>query len=335
MTTPAPKMRNSLRSSATRWLLLATVCWGLSFPIMRTLNLAQAEWMPGRATSFFAALGVSSRFALATAVMLLLCLRSVRHLSRNEVWHGLGLGAFGGVGLLLQVDGLAHTDASTSAFLTQAYCLLLPVLVALRDRHWPPVRVLLGCVLVVIGAAVLAGLSPGKLGLGRGEAETLLASVLFALQILWLERPRFAECQTNHSSLVMFATVAIVALPVAVATTKESSDWLHPFRYPATWGLLGLLVVFCTLMAFGLMNRWQRHVGATIAGLIYCVEPVCASLFALFLPAWFGAWTGVAYPNETITLRLVIGGGLILAANVLAQWPEPSENSPNSGLPKS
>jgi hypothetical protein len=70
-----------------------------------------------------------------------------------------------------------------------------------------------------------------------------------------------------------------------------------------------------------MMNHWQRHVGATLAGLIYCIEPVFASAFALFLPGWFSEWAGVRYPNETVTLNLLLGGGLITLANVLVQWP--------------
>lgn len=227
---------------------------------------------------------------------------------------------FSGVGMLFQMDGLSHTDASTSAFLTQCYCLILPVWVAARDHHWPPVRVLIGCVLVMIGAGVLAKVDMQNLRLGRGETETIIASLIFTGQILWLERPRFATCRIEHTSLVMFSVMALVCLPIALATTQQPSDWLRAYSHPATWGFLGILVVFCTLMAFLMMNRWQRHVGATLAGLIYCVEPVFASLFALFLPAWFGSWAGVSYPNESLTANLLLGGGLILAANVLAQW---------------
>jgi drug/metabolite transporter (DMT)-like permease len=67
------------------------------------------------------------------------------------------------------------------------------------------------------------------------------------------------------------------------------------------------------------MNYWQRHVSVTEAGLIYGAEPVFASLFALFLPAWFSAFASLNYPNERVTFNLLVGGGLISAANVLIQ----------------
>ena len=81
--------------------------------------------------------------------------------------------------------------------------------------------------------------------------------------------------------------------------------------------LYAILALFCTLAAYMLMNHWQPHVEATRAGLIYCAEPVFASLFALFIPAIFSQWAGIDYPNETLTTNLLIGGGLITGANIL------------------
>ncbi len=43
------------------------------------------------------------------------------------------------------------------------------------------------------------------------------------------------------------------------------------------------------------------------------------SLSALLLPAIFSAWAMIHYANETATWTLLVGGGLITAANVLIQ----------------
>ena len=90
-------------------------------------------------------------------------------------------------------------------------------------------------------------------------------------------------------------------------------------------GFTGALTLFCTVGAFTIMNTWQPKITATEAGLIYCLEPVFASCMALFLPALFARWAGFAYPNEILTMNLLIGGGLVTAANFLVQfanWPE-------------
>jgi hypothetical protein len=68
------------------------------------------------------------------------------------------------------------------------------------------------------------------------------------------------------------------------------------------------------------MNKWQPFVPATEAAIIYGAEPVFASIFALFLPAIISRFTRIDYANETITSRLLLGGILIIAANLLLQW---------------
>ena len=309
------------RLKATQMLVLATAFWGVSFPAMKALMMVQDGLLDGRSNWFFVALCVVYRFGISAALVFLLCARTLHRLTRLEISQGVGLGVFGGLGLLLQMDGLKYTSASTSAFLTQCYCILLPIYVSLRDRRRPSGRIVAGCLLVMLGVAVLAGVDPRTLRLGRGEGETLLASVLFTGQILWLERPAFARNNVHHFSLVMFVAMTVVCLPLAIATTHQASDWIRAYSAPSTLIYLGMLVFGCTLISFLLMNRWQRHVGATVAGLIYCVEPVFASLYALFMPGWFSQWSGVSYENESVTLSLLVGGGLITVANVLVQLP--------------
>jgi drug/metabolite transporter (DMT)-like permease len=74
------------------------------------------------------------------------------------------------------------------------------------------------------------------------------------------------------------------------------------------------------------MNTWQRFVSATEAGLIYCLEPVIATLLASFLPGWISRWAGIDYPDETLRWGLLAGGALIIAAAILVatQRPAPS-----------
>jgi len=66
------------------------------------------------------------------------------------------------------------------------------------------------------------------------------------------------------------------------------------------------------------MNRWQGTMRAERAGLIYCAEPLFASLLALFLPGWMSHLWQIDYPNEIATVHLIAGGGLITIANLLA-----------------
>jgi photosystem II stability/assembly factor-like uncharacterized protein len=62
-------------------------------------------------------------------------------------------------------------------------------------------------------------------------------------------------------------------------------------------------------------GRWQPSVDATTAGIVYCTEPLFATLFALFLPAILARFHGITYANEIATTHLLIGGSLAVGAN--------------------
>lgn len=317
------------RLRAMQWLVIANACWALSFPIMKALNYLQAPLLPGSITWFIASMTIFGRFSLAAIVMLALCWRTLGKLTRLEIWEGVGLGVFASAGLIFQMDGLAYTSASTSAFLTQFYCLTIPVFVALRERKWPSLRVVASCLMVIAGVGVLAGIDLRDFKIGRGELETLIGSTIFTGQILWLQRPKFSGNNVNHFTLVMFITIALTALPVMLMTGGASDDWLAAWHSPSALGLMGALTVFCTLGGYLLMNYWQPFLTATQAGLIYCLEPVFTSLFALFLPGWISIVAGIAYANETVGVSLLIGGGLITIANILIQLqPSPPPAQP-------
>jgi drug/metabolite transporter (DMT)-like permease len=308
-----------LRARAVRNLLLCTLFWGLSFPVMRALAFTQAQLLPDAGSWFFTALGVMYRFGLAGLLLLPFGFRSLKNLTRREVEQGAVLAFFGVGGILLQMDGLTYTDASVSAFLTQGYCVFIPLWLAAVNRQRPSRKAFLCIALVVAGAAVLAKFNLHSFKLGRGELETLLASVLFTGQILALEHPRYAVNRATNFSIVMFLLMALLAVPLVLATAPSAAACLQAYASLPACGFMALLVGFCTLVSYTVMNRWQKHISATEAGLIYCIEPVCASLLALFLPALFSAWAGIHYANEEFTFRLLLGGGLITAANVLLQ----------------
>jgi drug/metabolite transporter (DMT)-like permease len=121
----------------------------------------------------------------------------------------------------------------------------------------------------------------------------------------------------------MFATLGAVFAVATVATAPSARALLLPWTSLPWIGLTLVLTVVCTLGAFTLMNTWQPRISATQAGLIYCIEPIFSSLFALFLPAALSRGCGIAYANEPVTMNLLVGGALITAANALLQLRPP------------
>lgn len=296
--------------------MLACALWGLSFPIGKAISQQALLVSPGLSTWFIAAVVLAGRFL--SSALFLLALRPTR-ISRSESAQGVGLGVFTSIGVLLQMDALNFTEASTSAFLTQGYIVLLPFVAVALERRLPSFRVGIAIGTVVLGLAILSRFDLRTFRLDRGEAETLLAAVFFTLQILWLDRKAYRRNRAGQVTVVMFGTVGLVLSLVALASARTAEDFGAVLSSGPSLVLFFVLAVCCTLFAFWLMNRFQPHLPPNEAAIIYGAEPLFASLFALFLPGMLSGFLGVYYANEVVSERLLIGGGLVTLANVFLQ----------------
>ena len=301
------------------FLVIACALWGLSFPVLKALMTEQGGRVTEASTTFLAAWIQFARF-LFGAVLMIPFVARLGPPTRLEIRQGLTLALWGGLGMGIQADGLFYTEASTSAFLTQAYCVILPLWACLHTRRWPTKRIVSATLLVMIGGAILSGIRPGSVGAGRGEIETVVAAFFFALQILTLENPRFAETRGRPVTIIMCLGIAALYLPVALVLAPTPAAMITTGASGQALVLVATLSLFCTVGAFLLINTWQRKVSATEAGLIYTSEPVFAAAYALFLPAILAGFIGHPYPNETLTAQMLVGGGLILLANAVMQW---------------
>jgi drug/metabolite transporter (DMT)-like permease len=300
-------------------LVLANFYWGLSFPLIKTIESLNRVLVPEAGTWYLTAATLAPRFLLAALVLLLLRGRGSGFATAKEIKQGVAIGVFASAGTLFQTDGMQFTQASTSAFLTQFSAILIPAWLALRHRRGPGAIVWLGCILVLAGVGILGHFDWRALRLGRGEWETLLCSLFFMGQILIVGSGRYAGNRPAPVTLVLFSFQGAAFLLLAAAAAPRAQALAAPWGSPIWVGLTLVLTLFCTVGAFSIMNRWQPSISATEAGLVYCVEPLFTSLFVLFLPGMLARWAGIQYRNEHATWSLMIGGGLITLANVMVQ----------------
>lgn len=316
-----PMTSTPSRSTAILALLGACLCWGLSFPLARAINLDQAVHIPGAESWFISSWCLTLRFLSAGLLVACWCAwrRELRGWTRAELTQAGGLGVFTAAGMLLQMDGSAYISASTSAFITQGYCVFIPLFFALRDRRLPRWPVMLGCGLVLIGVGVLAGVDLRAFSLGRGELETLAAALCFTAQILWVERPAFVANHMGRVSALAFILTGLIYLPLVAATAPTAHALIDAYASWPAFAALAALTVVCTLGGMVLMFTCQRGVDATTAAIIYCTEPLFASAFAFVLPGVLAAGLGIDYANEEMTVNLLIGGALVIVANLVVQ----------------
>ena len=304
-------------------LTLSTLLWGLSFPLLKAIAAIHGKLAPDSESWFITASSVAPRFLIAGAVLGIMAAGKLRGMTRLELKQGTGLGLFLTLGLFFQVDGLQHTTASVSAFLTQLNVVLIPIYTTIMWRRRPRAIVLAACGIVLAGIAILARFDPRQLQLGRGEAETLLSTVFFTAHILWLERREFSVNDVERATFVMFAVLAILGSVAALVLAPSSSAVLVPWTDTGWLGLTLVLALVCTLYCFTAMNRWQPRISSTEAALIYSLEPVSVAVLALFLPGFISRLTGANYENELVTWQLVAGGSLVTAATLMIAFRKP------------
>lgn len=300
-------------------LLVACLCWGGSFPVIKALGQWWSAAEPGLSSWAVSMGALAWRFLAAGLLLAAILGRRLLGTTAGEVRQAAELAALSAIALVLQMDSMAYTSASSSAFLAQGYAILLPLWIAVATRRMPHPLIWLSVLLVLAGSAVLGGVDAGALGFGRGELEAVGSAIAFTLQILVVESPRHAGNQPWRMSALSFLFTGLLMLVPAAILAPQAASLLAPLHHGGALSCLALLVLLPTLGGTGLMFAFQGGVGAVTAGVLYCSLPVFAALAAMFAPALLSDLLGIAYADEQLHAGLLLGGALIVGAVVLAQ----------------
>jgi drug/metabolite transporter (DMT)-like permease len=271
---------------STAALLAVTACWGSTFFLIHDL----LERVP---TLDFLAV----RFAIASATLVLLAPKALGRLTRESRRHAVVLGCLYGVAQILQTAGMAQTPASVSGFITGMYVVATPLFAALilHSRITSLTWVAVVLAMVGLGVLTLSGLS-----IGYGEALIFVAAMFYALHIVGLGAWSDAR-QTLGMAIVQLMVITVICLictaPDGLVLPDRTSDWVSVL-YMAVFAGAGAMIG----------QTWaQAHLPPTRAAIIMSTEPVFAALFAVLLG------------GESATVRMIIGGLLVLAAMLIAE----------------
>jgi len=346
----------SSKSASRQWIAVAALVgvnalWGLSFPIMKSLNLRmekffdlQNDAVPSMLSIAFSSGMIGMRFFVSLAILCVACPQLVRRASIAEWRAGIFVGLLFYFGLVLQVMGLATIPASRSGFLTSLTAVFTPIFSAVLFRRAISVNVIIGVVIALLGVAILTGLfnvnmsgiqvAPDALTKWTfGDTLTTLGAILFTGQLLLVDHYG-TRINTTAITPGMFLTVTLASVLTfsllqasSLASIPDHSSqpllaWKTLFATPIFGGIILFLALFCSVLAFLGMNKYQPRISAVQASIVYSSEPVFASMWALFLPSLLESiQPNLGYPNEILSPHLLIGGACVLLANMVALWP--------------
>lgn len=275
---------------ATLGLLALTAVWGSTFVLIKDVigRMPVADFL-------------AVRFAIAALTMLVLFARPVFRMGRQQLLRGLLLGVVYGAGQLLQTWGLALIAPSVSGFVTGMYVVFTPILALLLLRQRMAAVVWLA---VLLSTAGLALLSLNGVSVNLGVWLTLASAALYALHIVGL-----GQWSRQGEAFGMSAVQMVAIAVVCLLATLPHGPQLPPDR--SAW----FAVLYMALIAGAgamLMQTWaQSHLPATRAAIVMTTEPVFAAAFA------------VALGSDVLSWRMLLGGGLILAAMYLVELLPP------------
>lgn len=272
------------------WALLAVAAmWGISFVWMKDILDQQDVY------SFLV-----SRFIAAALVMLIGNPRVLRKLNRTLLIKGSLIGTALGLGYIFQTLGLERTTPAITGFITGLYVVLTPLIGALVLKEKLTIQAWFYIALATFGLGVL---SISGFSIGTGEIFVLISAFLFAAHILLLSRWS-KDFDAYTLTFVQLATCAIVSgVPASLNGFVAPPD-------DQVWGVVIFTAVFATFFAFVIQTWAQARISATKVAVILTMEVVFAALFS------------VALGSEPLTLRILLGGSMVLIAMIMIVQPK-------------
>lgn len=279
-------------------LLTVTVIWGGGFV---------ASDMALETLSPFQIMVI--RFLIAAVLMTLLGIKQIKTISRGEIRCGFWLGAALFGGFALQIIALQYTTPSKNAFLTATNVVFVPFIALVIYRKKIEVRSLIGAVMALAGAGVLSLKNDFSIGLGDGL--TLLCAVCFALQI-FLTGEYVGRIRPAVLNFLQMTTACVLS----AAGLLLSGDFTFA---PSTRSLLAVLYlgVVSTTITYLLQTVSQKYVDETKSAIILSMEAV------------FGTFFSVLLLHENVTVRMLAGSALILAAVLVSEVSFKKESKSN------
>lgn len=282
----------SKKLKADMVLLVITVIWGASFPIMK-LVLA---YIPAYAY-------LTLRFLLAAVVLALIYPKSLKNLNKKTLLHGCIIGLFMFGGMAFQVVGLYTTSASNSGFITGLNVVMVPMISAVLLKKKPDRASVIG---VTVAFAGLFFLSGGlKFDFNFGDFLTFLCAICWAFQITFIDR--FTE--KEDASLLAILQLAFTGL--ASTGLWLAVDIGKPLTINSTVILILLFTgILGSAIGFGGQTIAQKYTTPTHTSLIFTAEPVFAALFAMVIPNADGL-TEIPSVTKAIGCLMILAGMLV------------------------
>lgn len=269
-------------------LLAVTIIWGGGFVAS---DMALETFTPFQIMAI--------RFLIAAVCMTALGGKQLRTIRKEEIKCGFWLGTALFAGFALQIIALQYTTPSKNAFLTATNVVFVPFIALVIYHKKIEMRSVIGAGMAIVGAGVLSLQNDFSIGIGDGL--TLLCAVGFAFQI-FLTGEYVGRIRPSVLNFLQMTTACV--LSIAGLVVSGDFDFKPSMKSMLAAAYLG---VVSTTICYLLQTVSQKYVDETKSAIILSMEAVFGTVFSVILL------------HEAVTVRMIAGSALILAAVLVSE----------------
>ena len=245
------------------------------------------------------------RFLMASVLMGAASIRELKGINFKELQAGILMGTALFVGFAFQIVGLQYTTPSKNAFLTALNVVMVPFISFILLRKKISRKSIAGAAMAIVGVGLLS--LEKNMSLSMGDALTLVCAVGFAFQIFFT-----SEFVKKYRAVVLnfIQMLPAVLLSAACLFLFGETDF---HVTPQGWLSVLYLGVVSTALCYLLQTASQKYVDETKSAIILSMESVFGTLFSILIL------------HEQVTLRMVCGCIIILAAVIVSNLADTQE----------
>ena len=277
-------------------LLLVGFVWGAAFVLMKDA-IQEQPYMDFLAT----------RFTVAAFAMFLLRPMVASRLAPGDLKYGALAGVVLAFAYITQTIGLELTTASISGFLTGLYVVLTPLFAWLLLKQKISLKIAIGAMLAAVGLGVLSGAAT-TVEFQIGQIWLIVCAVLYAAHILVLGK--FGQGRDSYRfAMLQIAFVAVVTWAFALVDGYQAPP------NGSVWFAIVFTALLSTVFAFWVQTWAQTIIEPSRVALLITSEVIFTALLA------------VGVGQEPLTITMVVGGSIMVAAMLLVEWPSSKSKS--------
>ena len=211
------------------------------------------------------------------------------------------------MGFAFQIIGLQYTTPSKNAFLTALNVVIVPFIAFVILKKKIGAKGIIGAIMSVLGVALLS--LNGNFTVSLGDGLTLFCAVGFAFQIFFTSEFVKKYPASVLNTVQMFTAFVLSAISLMIFGENDfqvtTQGWLSALY----------LGVVSTTICYLLQTACQKYIDETKAAIILSMESVFGTIFSILIL------------HEVVTVRMVIGCAVILAAVIISNMSETSEET--------